>query len=166
MNDYDLMSTPGALIRRAQQLHAAIWAEEVGTLFTSAQFAVLTAARRNTDIDQTQLSRESSLDTSTVQAVVMRLVDKGMLVRHRSKVDRRRWLVQLTELGTETLDRVMPAVLKIPNLLLEGLEDDERQEFHRMLVKVVEYGETRPRQIGRPVEDVSEMVQSGTLKNA
>lgn len=142
---YNLMSTPGALIRRAQQLHAAYWLELVGSQFTSAQFAVLTAARRNPDIDQTQLSRESSLDTSTVQAVVVRLVQKGMLTRRRSKADRRRWLVRLTDPGVETLERVMPKVLEIPDLLLGSLQEDERAEFSRMLLKIVEQGEKRLR---------------------
>lgn len=140
-NDYDLMSTPGALMRRAQQLHSTYWFELVGTQFTSAQYAVLTAAKRKPNIDQTQLSRESSLDTSTVQAVVVRLVQKGMLSRHRSKTDARRWLVRLTDDGIDAMESVMAKVLQIQDLLLAPLLEDERIEFTRMLLKIVEEGE-------------------------
>lgn len=143
--DYDLMSTPGALMRRAQQLHSTYWFELMGTQFTSAQYAVLTAAARKPNIDQTQLSRESSLDTSTVQAVVVRLVQKGMLSRHRSKTDGRRWLVRLTDDGIEAMESVMAKVLQIQDLLLAPLLEDERVEFTRMLLKIVEEGERKRR---------------------
>lgn len=147
--DYNLMQTPGALVRRAQQLHAALWFKTFSDEFTSAQFAVLTAARRHPDSDQTRLSAEAALDTSTVQAVVLRLERAGMLTRTRADADRRRWFIRLTAKGALAVDNAVPKALGVSDQLLAGLDDGERQELTRLLIKIVEThpASIRPEQI-------------------
>lgn len=139
---HDFMQSPGALIRRAQQVHAALWAELVGTEFTSAQFALLTALQRYPDADQVHLSRESSIDTSTVHAIILRLESRGLVSRRRSTDDRRRWLVNLTEAGRQTVSQLKPHVLQIPDQLLRGLTESDRHELSRLLGIIVAQGET------------------------
>ena len=138
MNEYNLMGTSGALIRRAHQLHDALWSQLVGGDLTSAQFAVLTAARRLPGIDQTQLSVETALDTSTVQAIVVRLVKREWLERVRSQLDQRKYEVRVTEGGKAAIDAVLPAVRSIPDVLLKELTAEERGVLQQLLLKIVE----------------------------
>jgi hypothetical protein len=62
---FDLATAPGHLIRRAQQLHTAIWAEVVDTGLTGVQFAVLAALEVKPDLDQRTLGERISLGTYT-----------------------------------------------------------------------------------------------------
>lgn len=137
----DLISRPGHLIRRAQQLHTELWTEIVGGEVTSRQFAVLTVLREHPRIDQATLSRRVSLDTSTCQDIVARLGRRGLLDRTRDPADRRRWLVRLTAVGAHVLDRVDAHVRRTGEELLRPLDATERRDLLRLLRKVVDQGE-------------------------
>jgi MarR family transcriptional regulator, lower aerobic nicotinate degradation pathway regulator len=57
----DLHSTPGHLIRRAQQISSALFAEECGKFdLTSVQYAALVVIKGNPDVDATRLSTDRS----------------------------------------------------------------------------------------------------------
>jgi len=138
---YALLNTAGALVRRAQQTHAAIWAEMIGNEVTSAQYAVLAAVKRFPGADQTFIGQESSLDSSTTQAIVVRLVSRGLLVRERSKQDRRRWLLSLTAKGDELVESVLGRVHDISSIMLKCLSPEESRLFIGLLRRVVEANE-------------------------
>ena len=71
----------GYLIRRAQQLHAALWLREVG--ITSVQFGVLNVLALHPDIDQRTVGEHLGLDRSTIADLVARLETRGYLRRVR-----------------------------------------------------------------------------------
>jgi MarR family transcriptional regulator, lower aerobic nicotinate degradation pathway regulator len=95
----DMRTQPGHLIRRAHQLHDALWASEVSKEITPAQFSVLTVGAEQGRCDQATIAREASLDTSTAGAVVFRLVKRGWLRVESDAADRRRNVLELTAEG-------------------------------------------------------------------
>src|SRR4051794_20278745 len=71
---HDLYSMPGHLIRPAQQISSALFAEECGEFdLTSVQYAALVAIRENPDVDATRLSALIAFDRSTIGDVLERL---------------------------------------------------------------------------------------------
>ncbi|MFJ6436155.1 MarR family winged helix-turn-helix transcriptional regulator [Streptomyces sp. NPDC091416] len=116
----------GHLIRRAEQVHTALWSEHVSREITSQKFAILNALSRDPGIDQRTLGRRTSLDRSTVNHMVRRLIDLNLVSQERDEADRRRTLLALTGEGAELLDSLIAPAERINELLLGSLPPDER----------------------------------------
>jgi len=129
-----LYDMPGHLIRRAQQISTALFAEEcAGFGLTSVQFAALVALRANPDLDATRLSHLIAFDRSTLGDVLERLEAKGWLRRTPSPVDKRVKLLRLTLDGERHLRAVEPAVRRVQQRLLEPLSAQDRAAMLRLL---------------------------------
>ncbi|GAA2571047.1 MULTISPECIES: MarR family winged helix-turn-helix transcriptional regulator [Streptomyces] len=124
----ELHNYVGHLIRRAEQVHTALWYRHVSREITSQQFAVLNALSRDPGIDQRTLARLTSLDRSTVNHMVRRLTDQGHVTQVRDEEDRRRTLLSLTEAGADLLDSLIGPAERINEQLLSALPGNERQQ--------------------------------------
>ena len=123
----------GYLVRRAQQLHAALWLREVGSDITSVQFGVLNVLGLHPDIDQRTVGEHLGLDRSTIADLVARLETRGYLRRVRDASDRRRNLLSLSDHGRAELGRLLPGALRVNEHLTAGLSDAEHAELRRLL---------------------------------
>lgn len=133
----DFRSMPGHLIRRAQQISGALFAEECGALdLTAVQYAALAAIAANADLDATRLSEQIVFDRSTIGGVLERLEAKGWIVRRASPEDRRVKLLDLTPGGRDVLKRVGPAVARVQKRLLEPFAPGDREAFMRLLTEL------------------------------
>jgi DNA-binding MarR family transcriptional regulator len=134
---FDLVSAPGHLIRRAQQVHTTIWAEVVGSQLTSVQFAILVALDAEPGLDQRTLGERISLDPSTLAEIISRLAARGLIGRERDPGDARRYVLEPTPQGKRLLRETAPAVDEVGRRLLEGLSDRESATLLRLLRRVV-----------------------------
>lgn len=127
-----LHTTPGHLLRRAQQVHAALWSEEVEGLLSSPQYAVLNAlVSSQIGLDQTMVGQLASLDKSNLTAVIDRLVARGAVVRQQHPVDGRRRVLTISEPARAALDQLNPAVRRVQDRLLAPLDELDRRRFLR-----------------------------------
>ncbi len=132
-----LYDMPGHLIRRVQQVSAALFAEEcAGFGLTSVQFAALLAIRANPAVDATRLSHLIAFDRSTLGGVLERLEAKGWIVRTPSPADRRIKLLRLTLDGERHLRAVEPAVRRVQQRLMEPLPAADRAAMLRLLARL------------------------------
>jgi MarR family transcriptional regulator, lower aerobic nicotinate degradation pathway regulator len=131
---YDM---PGHLIRRAQQISTALFAEEcAGFDLTAVQFAALAAIKANPEVDATRLSALIAFDRSTIGGVLERLEAKGWVLRSSSPADKRVKLLRLTLDGERLLRRVEPAVRRVQQRLLEPLAPADRATMLRLLAQL------------------------------
>lgn len=131
-----MSSTPGYLIRRAQQVHFAIWNAIFAGDLTSPQYAVLTAAANSPSVNQALIGVRASLDSSSVADIVVRLADKGWLTRSRDPLDRRRMLVDLTQPAVAAMRHLTRSAEQVHNELLKGLSTLQAAEFVAMMQRV------------------------------
>lgn len=135
----DLDTLPGYFIRRQQQIAVAIFLEEAEQQgLTPVQFAALLTVARQPGLDQRSLAATIGLDTSTVASVIDRLEARGLMKRQPSLEDRRLRLLTATPEGVALLDEVEPGVLRAQERILGPLTPTERQEFLRLLMKLVQ----------------------------
>jgi len=135
----DLEDLPGHYIRRLQQIAVGIFLDETADLnVTPVQFALLFAASRHDGLDQRTLASRIGLDTSTIGAVVDRLESRALIERNVSPEDKRVRLLSVTGAGKELLARVMPAMLRAQERILEPLSKPDRATFMALLKRIVE----------------------------
>ena len=129
---------PGHLFRRLHQLAVARFSAEMDQAgLTPIQWATLMTTSQRPGLDQSTLSREIHIDTSTVAGVLDRLETRGLIQRKPSPDDRRLRLLYLTEEGESLLEQATVAVVNMQEWLVEPLSKSERKVFMQLMLKVL-----------------------------
>lgn len=129
---------PGHLFRRLHQLAVTRFTAEMGGAgLTPIQWAALVTTSQRPGLDQSTLSREIYIDTSTIAGVLDRLEARGLIQRRLSAEDRRLRLLYLTDEGTALLKQASVAVVGMQKWLVEPLTVDERAMFTQLMLKVL-----------------------------
>ncbi|PUE20200.1 MULTISPECIES: MarR family winged helix-turn-helix transcriptional regulator [unclassified Limnohabitans] len=135
----DLQTTPGHLIRRAQQIAVAIFAEQLASAdITPVQFAILNALLDSPGIDQVSLAKRVAFDPATSGSVIGRLEAKGWVVREADRSDRRRKLLVVTPLGVQAMANIQSDVARVQEKILAPLTTQEQSQFVHLLSRLVQ----------------------------
>ncbi|HEY0932662.1 MAG TPA: MarR family transcriptional regulator [Trebonia sp.] len=135
---------PGHLIRRAQRVHTACWAEVFDRELTGPQYAALYVLARWPDINQRQLGDAAGLDKSTAADILDRLERRGWVVRSRDPADGRGKLLALSDGAAGLAGDLALRVAQVQDALLAPLAPAVREEFLRVLALVAYAGEPPP----------------------
>jgi DNA-binding MarR family transcriptional regulator len=92
---------------------------------TALQYTALTALERRADMSSAQLARSSFVTAQSMADMIAILKARGLIVRHRDHVDRRRLVVSLTPAGLALLDEYQDAVRALEDGMLAGLSQEE-----------------------------------------
>ncbi|MCE9524141.1 MAG: MarR family winged helix-turn-helix transcriptional regulator [Alphaproteobacteria bacterium] len=134
---FDLETSPGHLLRRAQQYANDLYTNEIDEHgLTQRQFAVLFAVDQQEGVSQTVLVRTTGIDRSTLADMIVRMQKKDLLARKRTDDDQRANAVRITSTGRKALRAAMPAVLRSDTQILEALPARARAEFTKALVLI------------------------------
>ncbi len=134
MASFSLETSPGHLLRRAQQYAYDLYAKDVGkTGPTPRQFAVLHTVSENEGLSQTDLVRRTGIDRSTLADMISRLIKKGYLARERTKTDARANAVRITAAGKKVLSSAMAKVTKAETAALNVLPKTQQAAFMKAL---------------------------------
>lgn len=132
-----LTSMPGHLIRRAQQISSAIFAEELAeSELTSVQLVALVAIIDQPGLDATRLAELIDFDKATIGGVIERLERKGLVERRLSKTDKRVKQLAPTAAGRAMTVASLPALDRVQTRILSPLGDEDRATFMRLLAVV------------------------------
>jgi len=133
----DLYTQPGHLLRRAHQISASIFLDELGEFVTPIQYAILRILIEHPGIDQVTLAGLVAMDTSTAASVAIRLEEKGLLVRHVDPANRRQRALHVTPAGKALLQRSVEGIGRLHDRLFEGFSPEEEHTFMALLQKLV-----------------------------
>jgi MarR family transcriptional regulator, temperature-dependent positive regulator of motility len=146
---FTLGNAPGHLIRRAQQRHRDIFAEEVGAGGpTSRQFAVLLAVCQRPGRTQSELVEATGIDRSTLGDMLDRLVKRGDLQRRRVEGDNRSNALYATSAGRALLAGTLPRVVRAQARIMAAVPPTRRAvalEILRLLAGVGQKSDTESR---------------------
>jgi DNA-binding MarR family transcriptional regulator len=131
---------PGHLIRRAQRVHTAYWAQVFDRELTGPQYAAIHVLARWPDINQRQLGDAAGLDKSTAADLLDRLDRRGWVVRHRDPADGRGKLLALSDAGAALVDDLAPRVAEVQAALLAPVAQPDRDDFLQALALVAYAG--------------------------
>ena len=135
--DYVLEEQIGFLLRRAHQRASAIFAARIGAHdLTPTQFAALAKIHDSGAISQNRLGRVTAMDPATMQGVIARLNDRGLIERAADPTDKRRTLLRLTPAGRAAFLASTENGKAISRETLAPLSVEERAAFLRLLKKL------------------------------
>jgi MarR family transcriptional regulator, lower aerobic nicotinate degradation pathway regulator len=96
---YVLDAQAGFLLRKAQQRHLSIFAAHMAEGLTAQQFAALVKLAEAGPSSQNSLGRQTAMDNSTINGVVRRLLQRGLVEKFPSEEDHRLHMLRLTAEG-------------------------------------------------------------------
>ena len=136
--DYILEEQAGHLLRKVNQRHTLIFSSIMKELeLTPMQFAVMVKIGEHDEISQNQLGRQVAMDPATVQGVVKRLAQRGLIVARPDHADRRRHLWTLSETGAGLLKQAIPRAKQITRATLAPLSETESKNLSGILKKLL-----------------------------
>jgi DNA-binding MarR family transcriptional regulator len=139
---FDLESSPGHLLRRANQYANDLYTNEQDSkILTQRQFAVLFAVDQHEGMSQTDLVKATGIDRSTLADMIVRMLSKDLLARRRTEEDQRANSVKITAAGRRALKAALPAVMKSEAKILDALPVRMRAEFIKALTLIAKAAE-------------------------
>lgn len=124
-----LLAVPHLLHRAAQRADGHVDRRLSPFQLTSRQFLVLDDIEHNPGLSQIQLGAHTGVDRSTLVNIIDRLQSRGLVVRTKSKIDRRAVALQLTDTGRAALEFARPLVRDVHQHLLSLIPEDQRSLF-------------------------------------
>lgn len=106
------------------------------------QFSTLVLVAANPDLSQADLRILLGMDRATTTVMIDTLEDRDLLFRKRSKVDRRKHVLRLTERGEKSLQLMKQRVRKHDEKLTSRLTSQERTTLMSLLRKIRSSDET------------------------
>jgi DNA-binding MarR family transcriptional regulator len=135
VDTYIIEDQIGHLLRRAHQRASAIFQAELGEAFqvTPTQYAALVKLHDLGEQSQNQLGRLTAMDPATIQGVIRRLEERGLLERSGDPGDRRRTSLRLTAEGEALVTAMIPHGIAVTATTLAPLDAADRATLLELL---------------------------------
>lgn len=134
---YRLDASAGHLLRRAHQRYQSMFQEcAAGLGLTGPQFATLLRLAELGRATQNHLGRAAAMDSATVQGVVRRLIERGLVCTGSDPMDRRMRVLSITAEGEALLHQAQEAGTRANDALLAPLSAAERAALLALLQRL------------------------------
>jgi DNA-binding MarR family transcriptional regulator len=129
---------PPHLLRRAHQRACAAFQEALaGKQLTPSQFFAMVRLNEVDRLSQNHLGRLAAMDPATIQGVVRRLLERGLIMRVADPHDRRRKVLSLTREGAAVTNRLLKASESVIDGILAPLNAREQELLIELLKRIV-----------------------------
>ena len=137
-SEYRVEEAAGHVIRRVHQRATSIFLDVMSDLgLTPTQFAALAKLHDEGELSQNHLGRLTAMDPATVQGVIRRLVERGLVDRQADEGDRRRSILRLTEEGAKVATAAIARGFDVTDRVLEPLNRRDRERAMALLVRLM-----------------------------
>ncbi|MEU7785644.1 MarR family winged helix-turn-helix transcriptional regulator [Amycolatopsis sp. NPDC049159] len=103
----------------------------------------LTVLRDLGGSSQQDLAKILEMDSTNVVGLLNDLEAENLIERRRSPVDRRRHVVELTDVGVKLLVRAEFALAAVEDEVFSALSDDQREQLYELLHQATNKSETQ-----------------------
>lgn len=149
--DTEIRLPYGLLLARLGQESVSRFRKALGPLeLTAQQFIVMKQLQDMGTTSQAALADALGLDYSNLATVTGDLSERGLIERYRHESDRRRYVVELSEAGSELISEADRTIAEGEEELLRTLGEDDRERFWLLLREVADAAKLCPRD---PVSD-------------
>jgi DNA-binding MarR family transcriptional regulator len=104
--------------------------------FSFVQYVILGWLRDGIAVNPRDICAQYRHNSGAMTRVVDQLCERGLVERARRGVDRRKVELQLTPLGSDAIENLIPLVIEKLNLALSDFTTPEIEELQRLLIKL------------------------------
>ncbi|MFX1274498.1 MAG: MarR family winged helix-turn-helix transcriptional regulator [Promethearchaeota archaeon] len=129
----------GFLVAKIHQLAGRIFTKmlkEYQIEINPAQGRIMFVLWQNDEISFKELAKRSSLSKSTLTSMLDRLEKMGYVNRIRSKTDRRKILIKLTEKDKNLHGKYVKISQEMNGIYYKGFKDNEIDDFENYLFRI------------------------------
>lgn len=135
---YRIEEQVGYLLRRAHQRASAIFQVSIGDPnITPTQYSSLVKLNEYTELSQNLLGRLVGMDKATMQGVVRRLKERGLVDSRPDPGDARRTLLSLTTEGQRLVNKLLVNGPAVSRETMKPLTAQEQRQLLELLAKIV-----------------------------
>lgn len=124
------------LSNRVSQTISGFYHQRFGLAVT--EWRTMAVLGRYPDLSASEVAERTAMDKVAVSRAVARLLQRGFIQREIHGDDRRRSVLALSETGFAVYDQVAPMTLECERQLLSRLNEEERGQLDRLLLKLSE----------------------------
>lgn len=99
------------------------------------QMPLLVSLKKEEGLTQRELASRLDIKPSTLNVMIGRLENNGMLIKKHDPKDHRRSLIYLTQEGKNAFETVKEKAFAIKEEIMDSFTDEEQKEFIRLLNK-------------------------------
>lgn len=137
LRPYRIEEQIGYVLRRAHQRASAIFQTGIGDPnITTTQYSSMVKLNEYTELSQNLLGRLVGMDKATMQGVVRRLKDRGLVDSRPDPGDARRTLLSLTLDGQKLVAKLMMNGPAVSRETLKPLTPAEQRQLLELLSKI------------------------------
>ena len=134
---YRIEDQIGYLLRRAHQRASSIFQMNIGDPnITPTQYSSMVKLNEYTELSQNLLGRLVGMDKATMQGVVRRLKERGLIDSRPDPGDARRTLLSLTTDGQRTVNKLLLNGPAVSRETLKPLNGAEQRQLLELLSKI------------------------------
>ncbi len=136
---YVLQDQVGHLLRRAHQRNTQIFLEvfeQAG--LTPTQWAALAMLSEEGAASQNALGRMTAMDPATIQGVIRRLDERGLITREADPDDKRRTVLRLSPQGDALVRDQLDTAAAVSERHLAPLNAEERRALLALLARIAQ----------------------------
>jgi len=135
---YRIEDQVGYLLRRAHQRASAIFQTSIGDPnITPTQYSSMVKLHEYNELSQNLLGRLVGMDKATMQGVVRRLKERGLVDSRPDPGDARRTLLSLTTDGQRAVAKLMLNGPAVSRETLKPLNQGEQRQLLELLAKII-----------------------------
>jgi DNA-binding MarR family transcriptional regulator len=135
---YRIEEQVGYLLRRAHQRASSIFQVTIGDPnITPTQYSSMVKLHEYTELSQNHLGRLVGMDKATMQGVVRRLRERGLVDSRPDPGDARRTLLSLTTEGQKLTNKLLLNGPAVSRETLKPLTAQEQKQLLDLLSKIV-----------------------------
>ena len=135
---YRIEDQVGYLLRRAHQRASAIFQTSIGDPnITPTQYSSMVKLHEYTELSQNLLGRLVGMDKATMQGVVRRLKDRGLVDSRPDPGDARRTLLSLTLDGQKLVAKLLMNGTAVSRETLKPLTGPEQRQLLELLSRII-----------------------------
>lgn len=141
ISDCTSRRAPGRLIRRIDKLAQGLVGERLAAIGIGyPAWATLKLVRERVVGTAGELGRELGYTSGATTRLIDGLEQRGLIARHRDRLDRRVVRLRVTPAGEATADRGMPVAVGVWNEMIADLDQGEADQLvdtlHKLLAAV------------------------------
>lgn len=132
---------PGFVLERASRRMKQYFQEQLqkaGCGITIDQWVVLQELEKQDGLSQLEIAKATFKDAPTVTRIIDLLCEKGLTSRITDPEDRRRFQIELTDVGRTRIAEALPVIEQARRKTWQGFDEQKLEKLMEMLNEVFE----------------------------